>query len=383
MSKIAVNETYGGSLLRKAIDYFCHAARAPEFVDYVKNDPEFASSEFFQPMVWLRKENDNLYDPSYTDMLRVAFTSEFRRGRLEDLVAMLSGRNFETKQYEEAITEQSFARLKKGILAFMNETNFKRFIMIIRSAGFIDASMISSKNTLNFAYILYLTLKASGMPAADIERHVRRWFVMTVLTGRYSGQPETAFDQDIRRIDSEGFETYSENIIRAELSESFWDVTLPQAMITSSPSSPYFNVFLAAQIKFNDLGFLSRDITVRELVEVRADFHHVFPREYLKKHGMSRSQYNQIANYVVTQSEINIAIGKQEPRVYFGKLLEQCSGGKKAYGNIADMEELHANLKMHCIPEGIGNMTAAEYPAFLEQRRKLMAEKIKTYFEAL
>jgi hypothetical protein len=164
MSKIAVNETYGGSLLRKAIDYFCHAARAPEFVDYVKNDPEFASSEFFQPMVWLRKENDNLYDPSYTDMLRVAFTSEFRRGRLEDLVAMLSGRNFETKQYEEAITEQSFARLKKGILAFMNETNFKRFIMIIRSAGFIDASMISSKNTLNFAYILYLTLKASGMP---------------------------------------------------------------------------------------------------------------------------------------------------------------------------------------------------------------------------
>ena len=32
MSKIAVNETYGGSLLRKAIDYFCHLAVAPEFL---------------------------------------------------------------------------------------------------------------------------------------------------------------------------------------------------------------------------------------------------------------------------------------------------------------------------------------------------------------
>ena len=31
MSKIAVNETYGGNLLRKAIDYFCHLAVAPEF----------------------------------------------------------------------------------------------------------------------------------------------------------------------------------------------------------------------------------------------------------------------------------------------------------------------------------------------------------------
>ena len=32
MSKIAANETYGGNLLRKAIDYFCHLAVAPEFL---------------------------------------------------------------------------------------------------------------------------------------------------------------------------------------------------------------------------------------------------------------------------------------------------------------------------------------------------------------
>ena len=31
MSKIAVNETYGENALRKAIDYFCHLAVAPEF----------------------------------------------------------------------------------------------------------------------------------------------------------------------------------------------------------------------------------------------------------------------------------------------------------------------------------------------------------------
>src|SRR6266700_6317653 len=32
MSKIAVNESYGGNLLRNAIDYFCHLAVAPEFL---------------------------------------------------------------------------------------------------------------------------------------------------------------------------------------------------------------------------------------------------------------------------------------------------------------------------------------------------------------
>lgn len=47
MSKIAVNETYGGNLLRKAIDYFCHLAIAPKFLGRIeKHDLAFAQSEF-------------------------------------------------------------------------------------------------------------------------------------------------------------------------------------------------------------------------------------------------------------------------------------------------------------------------------------------------
>lgn len=116
MSKIAVNETYGGNLLRKAIDYFCHLAVAPEFLTRIeKSDKAFAASEFLPAMRWLKDVNDDIYDPTYTDMLRVAFTSEFGRGKLQDLVALLSGRNFETKQFEEAIAEESFGKLKKGV----------------------------------------------------------------------------------------------------------------------------------------------------------------------------------------------------------------------------------------------------------------------------
>src|SRR5438876_10500784 len=138
MSKIAVNETYGGNLLRKAIDYFCHLAVAPEFLATIeKNDKAFAASEFLPQMRWLKDVNDDIYDPTYTDMLRVAFTSEFQRGRLQDLVALLSGRNFETKQFEDAIVEDSFRRLKKGIVAFISKTHFDRITMILRSAGFV------------------------------------------------------------------------------------------------------------------------------------------------------------------------------------------------------------------------------------------------------
>ncbi len=383
MSKIAVNEAQDGPTLRKAIDYFCHLAVAPESFPAVQNDTAFASSTFFTQLAWLRDENSDIYVPSYTDMLRVAFTSEFRRGRLDELVALLSGRNFETRQYEEQVVEDSFARLRKGVVRFMNETHFKRFIMIIRSAGFVDASMIGSQNALNFAYILYLLLRGQGLPDAGIERHVRRWYVMSVLTGRYSSNPETAFDYDTRQISAQGIDEYAGNTVRGELSGAFWEASLPQSMNTSVASSPYFRLFQAAQVKGNDLGFLSRDITVRELVEVKSDVHHVFPRDHLKKSGIPRGQYNQIANYAVAQSEINIAIGNREPATYIRELWEQCQGGACRYGSITDPDELRANLRMHCIPPEIGEMTVDDYPAFLQGRRELMARKIRDYFESL
>jgi len=183
MSKIAANENYGGNHLRKAIDYFCHLSIAPDFYGRIKaNDPEFAKSEFFPKMAWLKDINDDLYDPSYTDMLRVAFTSEFKRGKLQDLVALLSGRNFDTRQYEAAIAEASFAGLKKGILNFMNQTHYERLTMILRSAGFVTSALIGGQNTINFAYIIFLRGRDEKIPAVDLERLVRRWFVMTMLT---------------------------------------------------------------------------------------------------------------------------------------------------------------------------------------------------------
>lgn len=383
MSKIAVNDTYGGNLLRKAIDYFCHLAIAPEFFTKIKEgDKAFAASEFFPKMTWIKDVNDDIYDPSYTDMLRVAFTSEFRRGKLQDLVALLSGRNFETKQYEETIAAESFARLKKGILNFMSQTHFERMVMILRSAGFITSDLIGGQNAVNFAYIIYLLGRAEDMHPDDIEHLVRRWYVMSILTGRYSGTPETAFDYDIRQIDSQGLSSYVNAVIDAQLSDSFWNTLLPQEMETSSNNSPYFMVFKAAQVKLGDTGFLSRDITVRDLILNRSDVHHIFPKNYLKKQGLHKGRYNQIANFVLTQSEINIAIGDQSPEVYFKKIKEQCNGGKKRYGGITTEKELLTNLQINCLPESILENIPA-YEDFLKERRFLMAQKIKTYFSSL
>ena len=384
MSKIAVNETYGGNVLRKAIDYFCHLAVAPEFKAKIeKGDKAFVASEFYPKMKWICDVNDDIYDPDYTDMLRVAFTSEFGRGKLQDLVALLSGRNFETKAYEDTIAEESFEKLKRGILAFINETHFDRITMILRSAGFITSDLISSQNAVNFAYIVYLRGRKEGVPAAELEQLVRRWYAMSVLRGRYSGSPESQFDFDIRQIDSRGVKDYVNAVIPNELPDSFWTGMLPQFMDTSSIKSPYFLCYKAAQVKLGDKGFLSRDITVRDLLLNRADVHHVYPRQYLKEKGLTSGSYNQIANYVIAQSEINIAIGAKAPLVYFDELRQQVEIGTKKYGGITDENELKTNLETNCIPAGVISGDVPDFYGFLEMRRHLMAQKIKTWFAGL
>ena len=383
MSKIAANELYSGPALRKCIDYFCHLAVAPEFYSHIFNiDKKFVNTDYFRKMSWLKNEKDDLYDPSYTDMLRVAFASKFNRGRLGDLVALLSGRNFETRWYEESIAEESFKKLKEGIFNFMNEANFKKFVMILRSAGFVESSMIRSQNTINFAYIIYLVLRYEKINPGKIESYIRKWFVMSMLTRRYSSSPESAFDFDVKRINEMGIAKYIEDVEAAELSDAFWNAGLPQQMNTSVASSPYFNVYLASQVYEKDKGFLSRDITVQDLLAYKGDVHHLFPKNYLKKHGLTQSKYNQIANYVMMQSEINISISDKSPADYFSKLLEYCRNGNEraAYGAITDLDQIKDNFVMHCIPDGMENKTIEHYEEFLQERRKLMAKKIKNYY---
>jgi hypothetical protein len=176
---------------------------------------------------------------------------------------------------------------------------------------------------------------------------------------------------------------YALPVIESELPESYWSGMLPQLMDTSSSNSPYFLCYQAAQVKLNDKGFLSREISVLDLLMNHSDVHHVFPRNHLKKQGLARGRYNQIANFVLAQSEINIAIGDKPPAQYFAELAEQGNGGKKKYGGITELSDLRANLRTHCLPESLLDGVIPSYDDFLDQRRKLMAQKMKTWFERL
>ena len=319
--------------------------------------------------------------PDYNDVLRVAFTSQFKRGRLSELVSLLSGRDFETRDYKEEIAQDSYNKLHDGVMKFINKTNFERFIMIVKSTGIIDKSTIRSDNVLNFGYALYIFLKDKKVEANTIEKVVRKWIVLSILTGRYSGSPESIFDYDIKRFDINDPLDYLKSVELGELSDAYWNHILPTRLNTSVASSPFFKLYLMAQVKSNDRGFLSTDITVQTMIEDRGDIHHLFPKKYLQNNGFkNRADYNQIANYVYTQQEINIKIKDTAPNVYMKEIKNQIDTKKPILGGIIEQKELDRTFKENCIPNEFINYDIKNYNEFLEQRRQLMAKKIKDYY---
>lgn len=385
MSKISANETYGGNITRKTIDYFCHLLESPEDLkDIQNNDADFATRPEFAAIKWAASKHDPIYKTSYTDILRVAFTCKFKRGRLADLVSLLSGRDFETREFRVDIEENSFHQLHEAVLQAVNQTNYERYLMIVRSAGIVSRSVICSQNILNFGYALYLALKERRIDSNIIERIVRRWLALTILTGRYSSSPESNFDYDIKRFFAYDDPMEFLRITEAgELSDAFWKMNLVQRLNTSVASSPYFNMFLIAPVKSHDRGFLSAQVDVEAMLENRGDIHHLFPKNYLIANGIPQTQYNQIANYVLVQQEINIRIRDAAPCVYMRQVVEQCRTKIPVYGGITDEAALQSNLQQNCVPEDFASMDIADYGRFLDERRSLMAQKIKDYYFAL
>jgi hypothetical protein len=98
--------------------------------------------------------------------------------------------------------------------------------------------------------------------------------------------------------------------------------------------------------------------------------HHLFPKAYLNKSGITEIRdTNQIANFALVEWNDNIAISEEAPDSYYPK-----------YASRFTENELSKMLYWHAMPESWEKM---EYQAFLEQRRKLIANVTREGFKEL
>jgi len=98
--------------------------------------------------------------------------------------------------------------------------------------------------------------------------------------------------------------------------------------------------------------------------------HHLFPRAYLERNGVTeRRAINQMANYALLEWPENLDISDDAPEAYVPKIASRF--GENAWRTMQDH---------HALPEGWDTMP---YEAFLDARRKLMADVIRRGYEQL
>ena len=324
---------------------------------------------------------NHFIQPGPDQLLRVGVALGFHRGRLRSVYQVLRGRDLDTGIYSSELRERQFSKLREAQAKVLNLTYWHQFFGSLLGAGFRSGDLISSQNTLLYAYAFYLIGRTQfSVPEYLLERIIGRWFYASTLSGRYTSSPETAMDADLNRVKglvgAEEFVSALDTIVTDTFTSDFWTITLPNNLATSSARSPGLFAFHAAQIKL-DAPILFSDKKIADLLDPSLmlkkkalDRHHLFPRAWLEFQGNTDlKSINQVANFALLEWPDNIDISDTPPNEYFPKM-------RKRFNT-----EIWSKMcELHALPEGWDSLS---YEEFLFQRRILMAQIIRRGFEAL
>ena len=332
-----------------------------------------------QPSPTTASPFNHLFQPDPDQLLRVAVGVAFRRARLRYVYSILRGKDLETEEFSEELREVQFAKLKDAQARVLNLRYWHDFLRTIRFAGYKSHKMISSRNAVLFAYILYLLGRTEiALKEAELRRLLAKWFFVTAMTGRYSSSPESKMEADLAKLREvetpEQFREFVDQVCRAITTNDYWNITLPSELATSSARSPSMFAYFAS-LTLHDARVLFSEQKVAELLDSSTkeprspiERHHLFPRAHLNTREIrTNTQKNQIANYALIEWGDNARIADLPPASYLKEFEERFS--KK------EMERMHY---WHALPDGWADM---EYSDFLKRRRELIAKVMRAAYE--
>ena len=378
MSKISVNEQYGGDYIRNCIDYFCHLLREPSFYQVLQqNETEFFNSEYGKALTWCQNEEQSLYIPSYADVLKVVLISYFGKTRIGDLVHLLSGRDgekksFSKKEISKKVSEEAFEKLGAGVKAFVCEENFQGFQKALKKAGYSCSRLLYSQSVLNYCYAMYLLMYRQGIGEKERESLLSKWMTMAMITGHYQSGGESTVQKDYANAQEEGFASYLAQIEELKLTDEFYNNILPEKFTSTTARTAPFLAYVATQCA-RGVHSLYSDVTIEELYKNKTESYQILPKAYLAKCGYkTREIYGQVANLTYISKETKDIIRKKSPVDYKESL-------EKAIG----IEKIRTSLKENGLAETVFTANETDVIQILADRRRQMASEIRDFYKTL
>lgn len=318
-------------------------------------------------------------DPSH--LIRMSVGVGFKRARLRYAYMLLRGKNLKTGEITQNVREENLKIFKESLDMVTNLNNWHAFMNLFSSAGYLRSILVASTNAVVFSYVLYLIGKYEyKVSSVQLQKIIRKWIFMSAITGFYTGSTESEVEKqfaDLRNVrTADEFVAYLDSVIATRFTDDYFTYTLPGELNSSSATSPAWYGYLAA---INVLGTpmlfsttpLSQFFVLGTSGDKNAvDKHHIFPKHYLEQIGYSDDRdRNQIANFTYLDYPTNIDISDDPPAEYVSRYREKL--GEEGY---------KLACAQNALPE---NFERLEYPAFLRQRRILMAQIVRSAYEKL
>jgi hypothetical protein len=239
----------------------------------------------------------------------------------------------------------------------------ERTVEYFRSYYRIPVSQLLPYNALivPFAYFFY---HHNDKPTGNKQKYLQDFFWRCVLSGRYSSGVESKLAQDIKRIDK---------ILNDELPRYDWSVNTSDQFIIDngwfSAGRSFIKAILCVYAYHQPKSFIDNSIVNISNYWLKQanskNYHHFFPKAYLKKRGEEDFYINHILNITIVDDFLNKReIKAQAPSKYMSKF-------KKVNPQLEEAMQTHliTNLDELGIWED-------DYDKFFSERARCLSEEL-------
>jgi hypothetical protein len=229
------------------------------------------------------------------------------------------------------------------------------------NAGIDNPALLTSPYLLiSLAYLSHV--KDLELRGSD-DALLRFWTKIANGRGRYSrGSSETYLDQDLAVARRGDITTLIENV-RQQFGRLHFDVEEFEGR--NQRASVFRLAFQALRSQgARDWRSQLHISTSNFGADHKLQFHHVFPKAILQKHGYSTRDINDIANLTFLDGKTNRKISSTPPAEYLPEIVDRQG------------DEV---LRRQCVPLDPSLWRAESYPDFLRERRKLLCEAVNAF----
>lgn len=235
-----------------------------------------------------------------------------------------------------------------------------------RTHLFIDKDNLYKNKFGLHVLIKYISDNNGRFPEQSTMFQLLHWYLTSTIWGYFSGTPDTKLASDLNAF------------AKTNLPETLLH-NLRQTGQDAVPRAEHFDQQYYVSRFYALLYIMSRVHDARDWGTgnrlrhhslgdgTNLEMHHIFPKAYLKKHGIPSKEINNIGNIAFQTAETNRTLGRRPPHEYMLEVQAKWPGA----------------LESQWIPTDSSLWCVENYKQFLEARRKLLSASVATLLKGL